>query len=94
MLLRLLLLLLEGEVVHLIRYGAVLCNAVLRMETSHSGSRHRSNSANALGRKYQHRSYIVVNAEGCSDIGEAPLQLQRSPSLHSNDRFRIRQQDD
>jgi hypothetical protein len=65
-----------------------------RMEISHPGSRHRSNSANALVRKYQHMFDIVVDAEGCSDIDEAPLQLLRSLSLHSNDRFRIRQQDD
>jgi hypothetical protein len=65
-----------------------------RMEISHSGSRHRSNSANALGRKYQQTFDVVVNAEGCSDIGEAPLQLQRSLSLNSNDTFRIGQQDD
>jgi hypothetical protein len=51
------------------------------MGTSQPRSRHRSNIANGLGRKYQQMFDVVVNAEGCSDIEEAPLQLQRSLSL-------------
>jgi hypothetical protein len=47
----------------------------------HSRSRHRSNIANVPAREYQQAFVVVVNAEGCSDIGQAPLKLQHSLSL-------------
>jgi hypothetical protein len=75
--------LLEGEMLHLIPYHSVQGYATVEQMSENKALQIQTSvqHCNVPARKYQQAFVVVVNAEGCSDIGHAPLKLQHSLSL-------------